>query len=205
MFPRLHRVEVFSVLLVICVAIWSRGCSPSAHLATNIPDSLPAAGEGIAGTRAHIESAEKINVAAKDVAGKEAKPLLDLQSKEHGAAIGTLDKTGRAIAQANQQRESLAAENLKQALTLTKITSGLWYRIGLWLTRGAFLLIGLAGLHVALGIAALFVTGPAGAVVARLGVYVNPFAWFQSARDNYYFRTCGQHSASPPAVGEGGA
>jgi hypothetical protein len=174
-------------LLVFMLTAAGGGCSARSGLSTT-PDSLPAVGNGVERVGAHVDSAERLNVAAKPLAGKAARPLMDQVSAEHGAAEDALGDTRRELKASTDQRGRLERENIDQAKTIASLTGGWGYRLQLFVTRAAWILAGIAMAHVALGIAAPFVPGVAGSLMAKVGVLLNPAAWFQSARDNFYFR-----------------
>lgn len=175
------------ILVVSGAAGVAGGCAPRAVPASRA-DSLPATAAGMERTGAHVESAERLNRAAKPLAGAGARPLMDQVSEEHGAALSSLADVRGDLKAAQDQRARLAGDNAKLAAQLAHVTGGWGYRFQLWATRLAWLLLGLTVAHFALGAAALFIPGPAGEILARVGVLLNPAAWFQSARDNYFFR-----------------
>lgn len=181
--PPPHWIETGVALTLLFLLV---GC-PAWRAATP-PDSLPAVGSGVERVGAHIESAERLNKAAKPVAGDRARPLLDAQSEEHSAAAVALGDTRKALAQSTKEREQLAEANVELARENQTIKAGWGYRLQLLVKRLLVTLAVVAGLHFVAGIAALFVPGVGGAMLAKVALLLNPFAWFQSARDNYYFR-----------------
>jgi hypothetical protein len=186
--PIERRALIGFLILLILYAVY--GCAPKAHRA-NVPDSLPALGSSVERTTAHVESAERLNNAAKPLAGVVARPLMDQVSQEHGAAQAALTDTRRELKSANAQRDLLERDNQRLAGQVTQITSGWGYRLQLWVARAFWTIVALTAAHFIFGAAGLAVAGPSGALFARLGVILNPFAWFQSARDNLYFRKHG--------------
>ena len=181
-----YVIGLWLLVLLIVAGMLLGGCAGS--VGSGIPNSLPAVGSGIERTGVHVESAERLNRAAKPLAGPTARPLMDQVSEEHGAAKAAIAETKVELRAANEQRTILEDTNRQQANRIIRVESGWGYRLQLWVNRFAWGLLGASVLHVALGGAALFVPGRAGAVLAKLGVATNPFAWFQSIRDNYWFR-----------------
>lgn len=199
LFPPIHWVERAAV---VCLVLALVKCSAPIHQA-NVPDSLPALGGDLDRADAHTQSAEQINKLVKPLAGPIVQPLLTQESKEHQATGDALHSAQKSLTHANAERSTLADENEKQAQTIIKITNSWGYQFELLVERLFWLIVGLTGLHFLLGFGGLMVSGPEGAIMARIGVYLNPAAWFQSARDNYYFRTA-PSAAAPVAVAVGG-
>jgi hypothetical protein len=186
--PSLHfRSRRIPLLGLILVIVAGAGCFVARH-ATSPIESLPDVASGVDGAKAHIDSAERANVAAKPLAGTDARPLLDFVSDEHRAAGDALHDAQAALVKARVQANAIAGDNVRLAGELVRVTSGWGYRLQVTVARIAWLLIGAEALHIVLGAASLFVAGPSGAILARIGLYLNPLAWFQSARDNYWFR-----------------
>jgi len=192
-----RALDVGLWVALVIAAMMALSCAVKPHLST-VPDSLPAVGSGVERTSAHVESAERLNNAAKPIAGSAAAPLLNQVTEEHGAALSSLSETRRDLKSANDQRARLTGDNVKLAGQLTQVTSGWGYRLQLWVARVFWILVASQVASYLLGAIALATpAGGAGAILARIGVYLNPFAWFQSARDNYYFRV---KSKSAPAT-----
>lgn len=183
-------IACFLYVWVILVALICCGCSVKGR-ASNVPDSLPAIGSGIEKTGAHIESAERLNASAKPSAGS-AKPLLDQVTAEHQASLVALSDVRHDLASATSERDRLTTDNTTLAEKLTRVTNGWGYRLQLWVTRLLTLLIALSIFHFVGGAAALFIPGPIGAGIATAAAVVNPCSWFQTARDNYFFRVKGK-------------
>lgn len=164
------------------------GCGCSAIHST-VPNSTPAVGSSINKAEAHTESADRLVVAAKPESNDTGKKLLTAASDEHTATLLSLKQAEHDLDQVQSERDQLDRSNSDLTLQLTKIKSQWGYRLQVWVTRFVWILVGLIVAHFVLGAAGLFVTGPAGAIMATLGAVVNPFSWFQTARDNIHFRS----------------
>ncbi len=162
--------------------------------APKVPDTVPEVGSSIESAKAHVESAEALVTRAVPEANPTGKSLLAAANAEQAKAIDDLDSTKQELVQVKAEREKVAAQ--VKAITayrddlenqLHTVKSGWGYRFQQFVLRMFWLIVSLTALHFVLGIVALFVSGPAGNVIAKIGAFVNPFAWFQTLRDNHYF------------------
>lgn len=187
--PRRVKISIAVVIVTILVmaGLLILGCAPRVHV-TRVPNSLPAVGGGLDKAQAHVESAERATVAAKPIAGKNARPLLEQVSAEHAATLTTLKQTGKDVSDAERQRDQVIRQNEKLAGQLNQIVTSTGYRALLWIKRIFYTGLALAAFHVIGRIAAVFIPPPFGAALALASTVVNPFGWVQSAADNYFFR-----------------
>lgn len=204
--PLLFDVLLFIVLIALLTLSLAGGCS-RAHRGTKTPDSLPAASSSADRVGIHVDSAERLNAAAKPLAGQQARPLMDQVSAEHVAAGGDLAQTKKELAAVAGERDQLEAESAakddqidKLTARIKEITGGWGYRLQLWATRFAWLIAAATLFHVIGRPLALFIPGPIGAGLAAASTFVNPLGWIQSAADNYWFRSQGG-PALPPGIG----
>jgi hypothetical protein len=180
--PAEYFVALFFVAMLALVS-----CAHKPY-AGDTSDSLPAVGGGVERVDANIDAAERLNTAAKPLAGPAAKPLLNQQTEAHRAAKEAVVEVKGSLASATTERRAMNQQIIDQAKTISQITGGWGYRLQLFVTRVQRILIGIVVAHFLFGIAGLVVGGAPGALLAKIGVWIWPPAWFQSARDNYYFR-----------------
>jgi hypothetical protein len=173
------------LLLAMGMALLS-GCAVAHH--TSVPDSIPAVGGALERTDAHVQSADRLVDAAKPESNSMGKALLQQAQAEHAAAEQAIDEAKAETANVAQERDKLEDMVAQRDKRITEVTSGWGYRFQVWVTRLLWTLVAIVSLHFVLGIAGLFIAGPFGGIIAKAGVLLNPMAWFQSARDNYYFR-----------------
>lgn len=161
-------------------------CAARPHL-SNIDNSIPATATSIAKADAHAETTGQLIDAAKPEATKTGKVLLDQGSTEVVALRAALADAKKENDKAAKERIAQEADNVKQALELVEVTSGWGYQFQLFVDRAAWIIAGWITAHVALGFLGLMVAGPTGQLLARAGVALNPFTWFQTIRDNVHF------------------
>lgn len=159
-----------------------------------VPDSVPVVGDSIERAQARVESAEALVTRAVPETNPTGKALLAAANDEQAKAISDLDETKAELVKVTTEREQVEAQVTKVAgerdavqTELAKVKSGWGYRLQQFVLRMFWLIVSLTALHFVLGIVALFVSGPAGNVLAKIGAFVNPFAWFQTLRDNHFF------------------
>jgi len=183
-------------LWLLSIIVFLAGCAGGGSVRVDpVPDSLPEVGTGIAKTQAHVESAERLTKQAVPHANVTGQALLGGVSAEHGKAIESLAEAEAALAASElergkleEQAQDLAEEVENRNREIAKVKGGWGYRLQQFVARLFWLLVALTVGHFVLGAVAPFVAGPAGAFLAKAGVLLNPFAWFQSARDNFFFR-----------------
>lgn len=153
-----------------------------------VPDSVPVAGNSIERAQARVESAEALVTRAVPETNPTGKALLAAANDEQAKAISDLDETKAELVKVTAERQQIGAERDAVQTELTKVKSGWGYRLQQFVLRTFWLIVSLTALHFVLGIVALFVSGPFGNVLAKIGAFVNPFAWFQTLRDNHFFK-----------------
>lgn len=169
-----------------------------------VPDTLPVTGSSVDKAKAHVESATGLVVRATPESNTTGKALLAAATDEQAKAVKELEAAKTELAAVAAERKQIEAEKAKvegerddiQA-QLDKVKSGWGYQLQQFVLKLFWLIVSLTALHFILGIAGLFISGPIGNVVAKVGVFLNPFAWFQSIRDNHWFN---KNPPCPPAV-----
>jgi hypothetical protein len=166
-------------------------CSCSSTNRSNVKNTIPAVGTSIELADAHIKSADR-HVQAAIKTPKNSPVLLPAAHAELDDASAATAVARKDIVKITAERNTLEVINGKLSDTITVIKAGWGYRLQVAIERFWFWLkvtgVSLIVLHFGLGLAGLVVSGPIGAVCAKLGVAINPFAWFQSVRDNIFFR-----------------
>jgi hypothetical protein len=170
------------------------GCAPVAK----VPDSIPVVGNSVDRAQAHVESAESLVTRAVPESSPTGKSLLAAATDEQDKAISDLNDTKKELTQVTQERDKVDADREALAKELAQIKSGWGYRLQQFVLRMFWLIVSLTALHFVLGIVALFVSGPVGNVLAKIGAFVNPFAWFQTLRDNHFFNKKCPDPSPPP-------
>jgi hypothetical protein len=172
---------------------------------SGIPNSLPAVGTNVEKSLAHVESADRLTKATAKHADPTGKELIGLTVKEHKAATDAGNDAKSELSNANTERAKLAQVVVDQGKEIIRLMGMVGYKVQMFLTGLWHKLLWILGtaifLHVAFGLTGLFVAGPTGAIFARLGVLVNPFAWFQTIRDNIHFNRVINARTLPEGVG----
>lgn len=173
-------------LLFLMLAVLLAGCADPSI--SNIPNTVYAVGSSVDKAESHVKSAENLTTKAVPEASATGKALLSAASDEHAGAVKELESAKTEVASVQAERKQLEDQFNTEQANLTKITNGLWYKIGVWAWRFTMLLIALVAFHIIGGAVALFIPGPIGAGIGIAAAFVNPLGWFQSLRDNYFFR-----------------
>lgn len=193
-------------LIVVGIAIMltlftTPGCKQNLD-GTGINNSLPAIGTSLEKTLAHVASADRLTKATEKHADATGKELIDLTVKEHADATSAGNEAKTELSFANTERAKLVTVVTNQSKEIMRLMGMVGYKIEIIvisLYHKLLWILGIAAfLHVAFGVAGLYVVGPWGAVLARIGVYCNPFTWFQVIRDNIHFNRV--IAASAPVI-----
>jgi hypothetical protein len=189
-FMRRPKFEMWQWLFFICCALVGIalgltmfGCESGGKV-PSVPDSLPAVGTSVEKTGAHVESAERLTVAAKPQSNPVGKALLDQVSKEHELALESVDDSKGQLLSANAERTKLEGIVVEQGRTITRIESGWGYKLQVWVTatlRTIEIILGSAlFIHFACGTAAMFTPLGAATKLGKVAALVNPLGWFQA-------------------------
>lgn len=167
-------INLLAILaLYAALACWLVGCAPASH----VPNSIPAVGSSIDQSRAHVESAENAVQAAKPHADPTGKAVLDLATKEHGAAQGTLLEARNELQQVQTERDQLSKQAATAQARADKLEHSWGHRLQVFVTWAFWILAGVVVLHVVGAALALFVPGPVGFFAGIVSRVVNPLGW----------------------------
>lgn len=185
-----HRVIGLAIAGSLCLT----ACKP-ATISTNT--LTPAGTTALARATAHVETAQEQVSAAKPHADSTGKTYLDIATRQQQLALDEHAGIATTFASIESQFHQMQSDHAKLQGKYDALYRS-WGAIAeRWIRRVFWIwLIG----HVGLGIAALFIPGSAGAIIAAIAAALNPAAWFQALRDNAYFRLIVPKSnASSPA------
>jgi hypothetical protein len=186
---RQHLIPVLAVLI-------ASGCGTPSRPQTPAP--LTDAGNGLAGIKAHTESADRAVTAAKPHADTTGKALLAVASAEHGAITVKADQAQQAVEAARTEAAQASTALADAKAETVRITSKTFVKVALWLEWLIVIALWVAGIGIVLRIAALFVTGPVGSVLAVVGSVMFWPGHLTTLADNLWFR-----KLSKPKVTEG--
>lgn len=174
-------------LLFMVLAVLLAGCATDGNTA-KIDQSVYAVGSSVDKAESHVKSADSLVVRAVPESSATGKALLSAASDEHAGAVKEIENGKAELVSVQAEAKALADHDAATQAALDKITNSLWHKIGVWAWRFTVLLITLTAFHIIGGAAALFIPGPIGAGIGIAAAFVNPFGWYQSLRDNYFFR-----------------
>lgn len=176
------RHPLAKLALAIPATLALTACQPKATSSTSIS---PAGTTALARATAHVQTAQEEVHAAKPHTNATGLTHLDIASRQQQYALDEQAQIAQSFQAVEQQFQSIQSAHAKLQDKYDALyrswgaTAERWIRRVFWIW-----LIG----HVGLGIAALFIPGSAGAILAAIAAALNPAAWFQAIRDNAYFR-----------------
>lgn len=152
------------------------------------PPALAQADRDLADVSARVDVLISTLDRIATLAGREADALVDA-AKSQAARIGEALTAMRSnISELERQVTALAGDRQAARDELARLEGTYGVRIERWIRRVLWILIALQVLHLVGGVAALFIPGPVGATIAVISAAVNPLSWFQTIRDNIFFR-----------------
>ncbi len=177
-------IAVFALLAIAAAFVIGCGAKFSAP-------SIPAVSGELATATAHTVTAQRVVKDIPkhaDVTGKAEANFVDDELNlvftalgEAQAKLAKVQSEYSAVVESNQQKDArIAKDEGGWGFRLQSLVHRIW--VWFWVV-----LIGAVVLHVGLGIAGLCISGPAGAILSRVGAGINPFAWFQTIKDNIFF------------------
>jgi hypothetical protein len=159
------------------------------------PATIPT-GNNIAAADAYVDAASGNVDALKPHADATGKVLADAAQSNHGNARVELHKAAKANEAATKQLTTLRSQYGKLEDEHTKLEQSTGVKVERLIRKLIAWCLIYLGVMVALRVAALFVTGPVGAVMATVSTVMWPGAWFHAAADNYWFRKKANASTS---------
>lgn len=196
---------IIAAVAVILLGALMSGCAVTpANLPVAPSNNIPVAASSVDKAKAHVDSAESLVVRAKPEATPTGQALLGAVSDEHVKADAELTNAKSELGKVQVERDQFAAQVQAQTIklntanaTITKIKSGWGYRLQVFVASVFWTIVSITFLHFALGIASIFVTGPVGLWLGRIGGFLNPLAWFQWARDHLSYTRA---NPCPPVI-----
>jgi hypothetical protein len=177
-------VAMIVAFMLLCVLL--AGCGPLNPNAVH--NTIPAVGNNVNQAESHVKSADGLVARARPESNKTGQSLLDATREELAGAVSALEAAQKDLFTVQQERDSLKKSADQYQVKADKLEHSWGYRVQVWVTRAFWLLMVLLGVHYIGGLVALFVPGPIGATLSVVSAVVNPAAWFQTIRDNIYFR-----------------
>lgn len=193
--PYPNPVMWWSLVVMIVTLILLAGCAAPAHPPLPPTNTIPDAATSVEKARGHVESADALVQRAKPEANATGKALLGAATDEHTKAEKDLVQAKADLVKVQAERDEYAAQVQDQVsklertqAQLAKVKSGWGYRLQVFVASIFWTLVILTILHFVLGAASIFVAGPLGIWLGRIGGILNPGSWFQWFRDHMHFK-----------------
>lgn len=164
------------------------GCTKDGNLPSGISDNIPTVYSDVQRGSAYVENAQAVVEKAKPESSATGKALLNVASDQQQKAIDTLKIAQDGAVKAEKERQDVEKKFASVAADNDKLTKSWGHRLQVWVTWGFWIIVALFAFHALGGIVGAMVPGPIGAILSVSAAVVNPMAWIQTLRDNYYFR-----------------
>lgn len=171
---------IAALWLILMMVLACIGCAHK--YASDVPDSTPAVGSAIDKSKSHVESADALVQKAKPESNTTGKALLDVATDEHGKAIGELDKANVELTSVKKERGQLVEINGKLEDENALVKGGWGYRLQRFISWCWFWIKVYIAAYFLINLAAPFIPGMWGGVLAKIGSWINPFSIVQEGR-----------------------